>query len=159
MLFRSHIAPNLAAPVGFDAQTYIGDILARFRNPAIRHKLSQIAWDGSQKLPVRLLGTIADALAAGRPIDMLCVPVVAWMHFVRRQANNGVPLVDPLAEALAGIGRKATGDAQNDVAAFLVMDPMFAPLDGEPRFARALREAYARFGDATPSAILRALAG
>ncbi|KAF1716381.1 mannitol dehydrogenase [Pseudoxanthomonas yeongjuensis] len=158
-LMREHIAPNLDTPRGFDPQAYIGAILERFRNPAIRHKLSQIAWDGSQKLPVRLLGTISDALAAGRPIDVLCLPIAAWMHFVRRQANNGVALVDPLDQALSTIGRKATGDAQGDVAAFLAMDAVFAPLGGDPRFVGALREAYARFGDATPSAILRVLAG
>ena len=156
-LMREHIAPNLDPPQGFDPQAYIGAILERFRNPAVRHKLSQIAWDGSQKLPVRLLGTIADALAADRPIDVLCLPVAAWMHFVRRQANNGVPLVDPLDEVLSDIGRKATGDAARDVAAFLTLDSVFSPLSGDPRFVGALRDAYAGFGDATASAVLRVL--
>lgn len=156
-LMREHIAPNLEAPPGFDARTYISAIQERFRNPAIRHKLSQIAWDGSQKLPVRLLGTIADALAAGRPIELLCVPIAAWMHFVRRQANNGVPLVDPLDEVLSAIGRQATGSAQRDVAAFLALDSVFAPLNGDRRFVEALRDAYAGFGDAMPSAVIRVL--
>jgi fructuronate reductase len=156
-LMREHIAPNLDPPQGFDPQAYIDAILERFRNLVIRHKLSQIAWDGSQKLPVRLLGTIADALAAGRPIGLLCVPVAAWMHFVRRQANNGVSLVDPLDEALSGIGRTATGDAARDVAAFLALDSVFSPLSGDPRFVGALRDAYAGFGDATASAVLGVL--
>ncbi len=156
-LMREHIAPHLDPPQGFDPQAYIGAILERFRNPAIRHKLSQIAWDGSQKLPVRLLGTIADALAADRPIDALCLPVAAWMHFVRRQANNGVPLVDPLDKVLSDIGRRTTGDAARDVAAFLVLDSVFSPLSGDPRFVGALRDAYAGFGDATASAVLRVL--
>lgn len=157
-LMREHIAPNLDPPQGFDPQAYIDAILERFRNPAIRHKLSQIAWDGSQKLPVRLLGTIADALAADRPIDALCLPVAAWMHFVRRQANNGVPLVDPLDEALSRIGRNAIGDAQQDVTVFLALDAVFAPLNSDPRFVNALRQAYAPLGDAGPAPVLRALA-
>lgn len=156
-LMREHIAPNLDPPQGFDPQRYIGAILERFRNPAIRHKLSQIAWDGSQKLPVRLLGTIADALAAGRPIGVLCLPVAAWMQFVRRQAHDGVALVDPLDEVLSDIGRQATGDAQADVDAFIGIDAVFAPLSGDPRFVEALRKAYALLGDARPSAVLRAL--
>ncbi|MEL1265445.1 mannitol dehydrogenase family protein [Pseudoxanthomonas putridarboris] len=157
-LMRRHIVPSLAAPEGFDAPAYVDAILARFRNPAIQHRLSQIAWDGSQKLPVRLLGTLADALAAGRPIDALCLPVAGWMHFVRRQARNGVALVDPLADVLSGIGRAATGDAWHDADAFLGLDAVFAPLSGDPRFAEALRTAYAALGDATPAAVSRALA-
>lgn len=157
-LMREDIVPSLDAPRGFDPDVYAGTILDRFRNPAIRHRLSQIAWDGSQKLPVRLFGTIADALAAGRPIDALCLPVAAWMQFVRRQARNGVVLVDPLDEVLREIGRAATGDAQDDVAAFLKLDAVFAPLSGDARFSTALRVAYAVLGDATPGAVSRALA-
>ena len=38
----------------------------RFRNPALPHRTRQIAMDGSQKLPQRLLGTVRDRLAARR---------------------------------------------------------------------------------------------
>lgn len=157
-LMRGHIAPTLDAPAGFDPQAYADAILARFRNPAIRHRLSQIAWDGSQKLPVRLFGTITDALGAGQPIDALCLPVAAWMHFVRRQARNGVALVDPLDDVLSGIGRATTGEATHDVDAFLALDAVFAPLSGDPRFVESLRAAHAALGDATPAAVARALA-
>jgi len=157
-LMREDIACNLDAPQGFDAGAYVGAILDRFRNPAIRHRLSQIAWDGSQKLPVRLFGTIADALAAGRPIDRLCLPVAAWMHFVRRQARNGVALVDPLDAALSDIGRAASGDAWNDVQAFLELDAVFGALSGDARFVSTLRTAYASLGDTTPAAVSQALA-
>ncbi|MFC4728228.1 mannitol dehydrogenase family protein [Coralloluteibacterium thermophilus] len=145
-LMREDIAPTLDAPAGFDAQAYVGAILERFRNPAIRHRLAQIAWDGSQKIPVRLLGTLHDALAAGRPIDRLCLPVAAWMHFVRRQARNGVALVDPMADVLADIGRGTTGQAQDDVAAFLRLDAVFGEMAGERRFVDALVVAYAALG-------------
>ena len=40
-------------------------LVARFRNPALRHRTWQIAMDGTQKLPQRLLGTVRDRLAAG----------------------------------------------------------------------------------------------
>ncbi len=157
-MMRDDIAPVLRAPEGFDPDAYIDAILMRFRNPGIGHRLSQIAWDGSQKLPVRLIGTIADALAAGRSIDRLCMPVAAWMHFVRRQAHHGLALVDPLDEALTARGRAGSGDPQADVAAFLGLETVFAPLGSDARFAEALRGAYGRLGDATPAAVARALA-
>lgn len=140
---------------GFDPQHYSDAILARFRNPAIRLLLAQIAWDGSQKIPVRLLTAISDALAAGRRIDRLCLPVAAWLHFVRRQARNGMTLIDPLSEMLSKIGCDATGDAIHDVAASLTLDAVFAPLSGDARFVEALQAAYGALGRATPAEINR----
>jgi len=156
-LMREAIVPNVAAPRGFDAPRYVDAILERFRNPAIQHRLSQIAWDGSQKIPVRLLGTIADALAAGRPIDLLCLPVAGWLHFVRRQARNGVTLSDPMNELLSQLGRATNGEAAHDVASFLTLDAVFAPLSEDERFVSALRAAYASLGDGSPDAVGAAL--
>jgi len=156
-LMREAIAPNVIAPRGFDAARYIAAILERFRNPAIQHRLSQIAWDGSQKIPVRLLGTISDALEAGRPIDMLCLPVAGWLQFVRRQARNGATLADPMDALLSQVGRETTGDATHDVASFLTLDAVFAPLSEDERFVSALQRAYAMLGDGSPEAVGAAL--
>lgn len=155
-LMRQDIAPGLQAQ-GFDAGAYVDAILERFRNPAIRHRLSQIAWDGSQKLPVRILGTIADTLTAGRPIDRLCLPVAAWMQFVRRQAQRGIALADPLDAELAAIGRHCTGEAQHDVGAFLRLAAVFGPLAEDSRFVESLSAAYTSLGDGSPDAVAQAL--
>ncbi len=142
-LMREDIVATLTPVPGFDAGRYIEAILARFRNPAIRHLLAQIAWDGSQKIPLRLLGTISDALAAGRRIDRLCVPVAAWMRFVVRQSQAGVDLIDPRAAELAGIGRSCNGDLAGDVARFLALDIGWGALAAEPQVVAALQAAYA----------------
>ncbi|WP_109126965.1 mannitol dehydrogenase family protein [Dyella sp. C11] len=156
-LMRSHIAPAIALPDGMNANPYIDAILERFRNPSIRHRLSQIAWDGSQKLPVRLLSTIGESLALGRNIDALCLPIAAWMHFVRRQATRGVALIDPMNDVLTAIGVACTGNAAGDVAAFMALDAVFAPLSDDTRFIGALRHAYAVLGEGTPHVVERAL--
>jgi fructuronate reductase len=157
-LMRESIAPSIALPAGLDADAYIDAILTRFANPAIHHRLLQIAWDGSQKLPVRLLGTIQEALAQGRDIEALCLPIAGWMHFVRRQARAGVALVDPLAGELAAIGRAGTGESSHDVPAFLQLQSIFQALGGDGRFIAALRRSHAALGDASPAAVARALA-
>ena len=111
-MMKEDVRPTLRTPRGLDLDAYIDAILQRFRNPAIRHALAQIAWDGSQKLPFRLLGTIGDNLEAGRPIERLCIPVAGWMHFVRRQAARGERVTDPLSEdslKLAGPVKTARG--------------------------------------------------
>ncbi|WP_434991176.1 mannitol dehydrogenase family protein [Xanthomonas melonis] len=156
-LMREDIAPTLQPMPGFDAQQYSDAILARFRNPAIRHLLAQIAWDGSQKIPVRLLSAIGDALAAGRRIDRLCVPVAAWLQFVRKQTANGVALVDPLSKVFSSILCSTTGEASHDIAAFLTVDPVFASLSGDVRFLQALGHSYAALSPGSPASVRSAL--
>ena len=64
MLMTQDLGPSLGENPGLDVEHYISAVLARFRNPGIRHLLSQIAWDGSKKLPVRIVTTLTEALRA-----------------------------------------------------------------------------------------------
>src|ERR1041384_1181795 len=96
---------------GLDVADYIESVLQRFRNPALRHLLSQIAWDGSQKLPFRIFGTVQDAIQARRPLARLCMPIAAWFHFIRRKALQGERAVDPQAEKVFEIGAACNGEA------------------------------------------------
>ena len=98
-LVLDDIIPSLP-PSSIDVRAYAADTFARFRNPAINHRLSQIAWDGSQKLPYRLLDTVWQARAAGRPLTRLAVPIAAWILFLRRQASAKATIVDPMADQL-----------------------------------------------------------
>jgi fructuronate reductase len=157
-LMRESIAPVITLPAGLDADRYITDILNRFRNPAIQHRLSQICWDSSQKLPVRLLGTVAEALGQGRDIAPLCLAIAGWLHFVRHQARSGVPLEDPLNAALSAVGRACSGDARTDVTTFLKLDAVFGSLAGDARFDAALTAGYAALGNGSAAAVTGALA-
>ena len=142
-MMTKDIAPTLHAPAGLNIPAYVEALLDRFRNPAIDHRLSQIAWDGSQKLPIRILSTVTDALAAGRPIDRLAVPVAAWMRFVVRQAKAGAAITDPMAARLSQVGRSATGPE-----AFLALEAMFpAELAAGVRFSDAVATAWAQSPD------------
>ena len=147
-MMREEIAPSLASAPGLDLDAYVAAVLQRFRNPAIEHHLSQIAWDGSQKLPFRLLGTITDALAAGRPFDRLALATAAWMGFVRERAQRGAAITDPMADRLCELGRLCTGDPAHDTGLFLGLDAVFPrPLAGDPRVRSALEQAYGRLAD------------
>ena len=95
------------------SEHYISAVLARFRNPGIRHLLSQIAWDGSKKLPVRIVVTIAEALRAGPPRPS--AGHAAWppgCASSRARRKAGVAIVDPdaarLAEHRRGLHRRRT---------------------------------------------------
>ena len=142
-LMRQDIAPSLRPPREMAIEAYIEVILARFRNPAIHHNLSQIAWDGSQKLPIRLLGTVGDALKAGRPVSRLAGSVAGWMRFVVEAVYADQVLVDPLAEPLRNAVGRCEGRAEIDVGAFLALDAVFPrDLAAEPRFRTAVEAAY-----------------
>jgi fructuronate reductase len=111
-LMREEVVPTLALPGGVDVAAYQATLLERFRNPALPHRTQQIAMDGSQKLPQRLLGTVRDNLAAGRPIDRLALAVAAWMRYVGGPDEAGCPIKvsDPLAEEFARIAAAHRGD-------------------------------------------------
>jgi fructuronate reductase len=153
LLMTEDLTPSLGVGPGLDVEHYISAVLARFRNPGIRHLLSQIAWDGSKKLPVRLVVTIGEAMRAGRPIHRLLMPIAAWMRFIVRQAKAGVPIVDPDAARLTSIGSACTGDARADLARFAVCESVLPPaLMSEERFRKELETAYERL--AAPQAAL-----
>lgn len=140
-LVHRDIAASLKPVEGLDVTAYADAVLDRFRNPAIRHLLSQIAWDGSQKLPYRLLDTIGEGLAAGRPIERLAVPIAAWIAFLRRKAEAGETITDPLADRLA-----AAAVSADPLAATLALHQVFPErLAGDTRFREAVRDALRGF--------------
>jgi fructuronate reductase len=146
-LMRHEISATVAAPRDLDLSGYISSLLQRFRNPMLPHRLAQIAWDGSQKIPFRLLGTIADLLAVDRPIDKLCVPIAAWFQFIKRKAANNDKLVDPIAARLLAIGGTCNGTA-NDCRMFLQLTDTFPrELAKHPKLIAGIESAYGTLSD------------
>jgi fructuronate reductase len=155
-MMESEIAPTIKPLPGLKTLDYAAAILQRYQNPAIRHYLSQIALDGTQKIPIRILGTIRDNLTAGRSIHCLCLALAGWMHFIRTKAQTGQIIHDPLAERLLRVGTDLPGaphsalSATQDVANFLLLNEVFAAdLTADLRFVKALTAAYQALGDAS----------
>ncbi|ALH82432.1 mannitol dehydrogenase family protein [Sphingopyxis macrogoltabida] len=95
-LMREEAAPTIAAAPGQDLAAYADALLDRFANPALDHRLAQIAMDGSQKIPQRWLETLAWHQRRGAPCPSLEAGVAAWIAFLR----SGEPVDDPLADHL-----------------------------------------------------------
>ncbi|TJZ86090.1 mannitol dehydrogenase family protein [Paracoccus hibiscisoli] len=123
-LWQDEIIPALTPPPGVDLGAYADALAARFANPAIRHRTWQIAMDGSQKLPQRILGTIVEGRAAGRPVPGLTLAVAAWMRYAsgRDEADGPIDVRDPLAPTLAGLWDE---DAARTVQGFLALEQVF----------------------------------
>lgn len=100
---------------------YRDALLERFANPGIRHLLAQIASDGSQKIPVRILPTLRLERAEGRLPTGALRAVAAWINHLR---GAGAPVKDADAARVTAL---AAGELPDAVRAVLAdLDPDLA---------------------------------
>jgi fructuronate reductase len=120
-LMHKEVTPTLSVPPGADIGAYKQALLRRFRNPGLRHRTWQIAMDGSQKLPQRLLGTIRDRLKASQSFDALALGVAAWMAYVTGidETGGAIDVRDPLRDLLRAKADEAGRDAAKLAPALL----------------------------------------
>lgn len=99
-MMSEQIIPTLTPPEKTDLMTYKEQLITRFKNPCILHKTYQIAMDGSQKLPQRLLNTIRDRIHAQQPYHYLALAVAAWIRYCTGVDETGKTYIiqDPLAQ-------------------------------------------------------------
>lgn len=155
------VTPTLHLPAGVDVAAYKRALRERFANPALRHRTWQIAMDGSQKLPQRLVATARDRLAAGAPIPLLALGIAGWMRYVtgRDEQGNAIDVRDPLAARLKALADEAGPDAARLAPALLSVREVFADLGADPRFAGAVRDALARLMSRGAAATVEETAG
>jgi fructuronate reductase len=131
---------TLSPPPELDVDAYRRELMARFDNPTLRHRTRQIAMDGSQKLPQRLLASVEARLAAGQGVEALSLAVAAWIRWQAGVDDMGEPhkVDDPLAAQLAA-RLEGARDAVGRVAAILGFDAVVpAKLATQPEFVEAL---------------------
>lgn len=97
---------------------YRADLLARFANRRIRHQLAQIAADGSQKLPVRVLPVLRAYRDRGQLPHGAVRILAAWLCHLR---GAGLPVNDPRAAELMALASGPPDDAARRVLS--VLDP------------------------------------
>lgn len=125
-LLRDEVEPTLP---DVDLAGYRVRLLARFANPALAHRCAQIAMDGSQKLPQRILDTVRDRLRAGQGIQRLALTIAAWWWHQRQPDVD-----DPQAAVLHAHWLRCAGDAD----ALTRHAPVFGDLAGAPALVAAL---------------------
>jgi len=92
--------PTLDPVPGIDLGRYRSDLLTRWSNPRIAHRLEQIGTDGANKLPPRLLAPARELLADGQEPAAICRVVAAWLRRLESVASG--PVEEELATAMAG---------------------------------------------------------
>jgi fructuronate reductase len=139
-LITEDIAPSLRPPDGITVAGYGESVLTRFADPALGHRTVQVAMDGSQKLPQRVLHTIQDRRAAGSIPRWAVLVVAAWMRFVQGRADDGreLPLDDPMAAEIRDRLAAAPGTPEGVVDALLGLRAIFPADLAEDDVVRAL---------------------
>jgi fructuronate reductase len=98
LLMRTEAASSLSPAPGQDLDLYADALLERFENPALEHRLAQIAMDGSQKIPQRWLATLSHHQQHARDCPALVEALAAWIVHVRGEPRM---VEDPIAAELA----------------------------------------------------------
>lgn len=139
---------TVVAPAGFDIEAYKQQLRERFSNKALKHRTWQIAMDGSQKLPQRLLETLREQLAGNGHIDILCLGVAAWIRYVSGVDEKGavIEVSDPLAKDLRAACDANQGNPAGMVKAVVGIQKVFgADLINEARFVETTTQWLERF--------------
>ncbi|MGM3162339.1 mannitol dehydrogenase family protein [Dickeya undicola] len=151
-------APTLHVS-GVDLAAYADQLLERFANPALKHRTWQIAMDGSQKLPQRMLASLRWHLAHGSDHRALTLGVAGWMRYVGGidDAGQAIDIRDPLAATLQQIVSTTQDDAER-VRGLLSINSLFGDdLPGNATWVAELTDAYLSLRDKGAKATVAAL--
>jgi fructuronate reductase len=134
---------TLSPPPDLDIAAYRAALLRRFSNASLAHRTRQIAIDGSQKIPQRLLAPIAERLERGQGIEALALAVAAWLRWQGGRTDAGE--IFEVDDPLAGETKRIAGSPADQVQAALALSAVFPPaLAANPAFRESLNRQYER---------------
>ncbi|MFN1131228.1 mannitol dehydrogenase family protein [Lelliottia nimipressuralis] len=142
-LMLNEQAPTLKVK-GVDLARYADLLIARYSNPALRHRTWQIAMDGSQKLPQRMLDSVRWHLVHQQSFPLLALGVAGWMRYVGGvdESGNTIEVCDPLLTTIQA-AVKGSAEGESRVKALLGIEAIFGnELPLEARFVDAVMHAY-----------------
>ena len=145
-------APTLDLPQEVQVQTYIESLVSRFANDSLQHQLSQIAMDGSQKIPQRWLNGAEELIAnkgSNKSADKAdltatALGVAAWLSYVRGEDLEGhqYKVDDPMAQTLSELHSRCS-DPESLVREALKLSDIFSTkLSQNETFSHAVLNAY-----------------
>lgn len=121
-------AETLPNEIQSTTQDYSNQLIERFANPALKHELIQIAMDGSQKLPVRILSTVKDRLKAGGNSPNALEGVAYWLIFVLSRSAAADAINDPQADTFLGIAKASSSTREKLEAILRIAEPDLASI-------------------------------
>lgn len=136
-------APTLKVQ-NVDLGRYADLLIERYTNPALRHRTWQIAMDGSQKLPQRMLDSVRWHLADNSSFALLALGVAGWMRYVGGvdEQGNAIEVCDPLLPVIQATVQQSE-EGESRVKALLSIEAIFGKdLPKEAKFVEQVTSAY-----------------
>lgn len=140
---------TLTMPGDVDLVAYADNLIDRFTNPSLKHQTWQIAMDGSQKLPQRLLDPIRWHIENNSDYRHLILGVAGWMRYVSGTDEQGqaIDVRDPFVEQFNAIYAKH-GLNVAVVDDLLAIEAIFGTeLPKNRAFVQAVKSAYQQLLD------------
>jgi fructuronate reductase len=121
-------AITLSPNAGLDIRAYRKRLLDRFANAALQHRTVQIAMDGSQKIPQRLIAPLCERMARGLASPALTLAIAGWMRWQlgRDEAGNAIVVDDPMTPQISA-ALHGVHDPTDIVGALLSVEAIFGP--------------------------------
>lgn len=144
-LMTEEVIPILDMPEDIDLYAYRDALISRFQNKSLKHRTWQIAMDGSQKLPQRLLDSARERIHAGEPYQHLAQGIAGWMRYATGIDLNGDPIDvrDPMRDQLGQIGQAYLDNPDELVGHFLAIESIFGTdLSKDQEFRKTIVKAY-----------------
>lgn len=139
---REEIIPTVPPVPDTDLDAYFALIVDRFSNPAIGDTVRRLCLDGSNRQPKFIVPTIADRLAAGRPVDGLALESALWCRYCAgtNDAGETIEPNDPNWDRLLPIAQAS----RQDPGRWLAMDDIYGDVGRSDVFAAAFADALDR---------------
>lgn len=144
-LMMNQQAPTLHVPDHVNLSQYAHKLIERFRNPSLKHKTWQIAMDGTQKLPQRMLDSIRWHIKHHSDYSLLALGVAGWMRYVGGidDAGQTIDIKDPMIEQLK-TAVATSQDGQDRVNNLIALTAIFGPdLANNAQFKDLVSKHYA----------------
>ncbi|MCZ8544302.1 mannitol dehydrogenase family protein [Mesorhizobium qingshengii] len=112
--------PTLPEGAGLDTSAYTAELAERFSNTALAHRTAQIANDGSQKLPQRIVASSIERLRASAAPRHLMLVVAAWIAACEARGKSlpEAHFTDPLDVPMTAICGNRPSAAETTAAVF-----------------------------------------
>lgn len=144
-LMMKEQAPTLSVGSEVDLEQYANSLIERYCNSSLKHRTWQIAMDGSQKLPPRLLESVRWHIRAGNQYPLLSTAIAAWLYYISGTDENGEEILvkDPQATIFSDIYKNAETPLAAARSILSIKSIFGDDLTNNPDFKAAVLNQYA----------------
>ncbi len=128
-LMEDEIAPTVKEPNDMPLKPYMKALQGRFHNQSLCHETLQIAMDGSQKIPQRIIAPLLARLEKGESSKGLCLVIAIWIDYLTRGTTlYGLDKInDPMADEFKLLTKETSDKPQEIAETFLNIRDVFPP--------------------------------